>query len=217
MTVVEVLVSLGLLGSALAATNLVQGETTSALRAATQRDAANELARATLEEAKAFGCGLATGSEPAARLSAWQQHCWGGLGDASYSKTVGTVTYSVTLLSAWAELDAPNGACAAARPVPDGLERHVTVVWTGHRVSADDFESVPPDAAEYRDSSDGALVTTGSPGLRTTVTVGQTTIARTIGPQGCALWGFLPAGPAPWTVGSRTGTAFVTSGQVTNA
>ena len=216
MTVIEVLVSLGLIGSALAATNLVQGQTTSALRAATERDGANELARATLEEATAYGCGLVTGSEAPPALSAWQQRCWGGLGDSSYTRKVGSVTYAVTLHTAWTQVNAPAGSCAGPVPVPDGLDRLVDVTWSSHAVSADDYESVPPDSAAYRDTSDGALVTTGSPGQVTTVSVRQTTITRAIGGGGCALWGFLPPGPITWTVGSRTGSAVIASGEVTN-
>jgi hypothetical protein len=232
-TVVEIVVAMTLLATVFASVTALMSWTAAGLGVASDRDGAQQVADATLEEATSAGCGLVTGAESSAVLARWQRQCWGGLGDSSYDTAVGTTTYTATLHTAWRQSGAGAGACvdpqaATTRPKPilaqaDGLERRVTVAWAGrggrHDLTADDYESVPPDAVAYHDTSTGAVLLHGAAGSIATVAVphgpsAPTTVTRTIDSTGCAFFPFLPTGSTAWTAGSSRGTATVVAAEI---
>lgn len=228
MSVVEVMVALALLTAVFGSVTALMSWTAAGMSTAVDRDGAQALANATLEEAKAHGCGLVTGAE--ASVDRWVHLCWGGLGDSAYTTTSGARLYSVVLHTAWRQVGAGPNACIdphaptnrpkTALAAADGLERQVTVSWTAsgsrHEVAATDYESVPPDAVAYRDSSRGAVLLQGPAGSVAAVSArsGGPTVTRTVDPSGCALFPFLPAGSVTWSIGPQSGTATVVAEQI---
>jgi type II secretory pathway pseudopilin PulG len=219
MTLVEVLVALTLLSSALAATLPLIGRIGALVRTATDRDAAERIATSTIEQAKAYGCGLARGDESESVIARIHSKCWGAYGDSEWTVSSMDTSFTVTLQTAWTQIGAGATACvdpnsASDRPRPllaaaDGLERTVEVRWARQTLKVDDFESVPPDAVAYRDTSRGALLLEGAAGAIAWVAVGSQPLPRRIGGDGCAFFPFLPAGQVTWSTGAARGTASV--------
>lgn len=223
LTVLEVVVALAVVSVVFGSLTVLVGRTVDALSTATDRDGAQQVATATLEEAKAFGCGLARGDESPAQLTSVQQHCWGGLGDATFSTVVGSTTYAGSLRTSWEQL---GGGCGdpqrpkAILAEADGLARIVTIRWTAggqtHQLTSRDYEAVPPDAVAYRDTSRGALLLKAAPGTTASIARGASPpVTREVDASGCALFPFLPAGAVSWTVGSARGIAAIAAESIT--
>ncbi|MHB8465712.1 MAG: hypothetical protein ACYDD7_12885 [Acidimicrobiales bacterium] len=224
------MVALGVVTALLVSLTTLIGRTSEALTTATDRDGAEQLVAATLEEARAFACGVVRGDEDASTIETWRSRCWGGLGDSAYTAIVGGTPYTASLHTAWRQIGAPRDNCIDANPTRDRpkpvlaqadlLMQEVTVQWTSrgrpHALSATTYAAVPPDAVAYRETSRGALVLHGRRGTRTVISVGTSPpVSRIVDESGCVLYPFLPNSAVSWTIGSMRGTAEVGAETVT--
>ena len=227
MTIIEVVTALALVGLVAASVAVLTERTTAAVVDADGRDGARQVAIAMIESAAIRGCGLARGDEGSSTADLIKGRCWGSVGDSTWSTTVGSISYVATLTTMWRQIGAGRNCSDTTRPAAlradaDGLALTVSVVWTEggrpQQVTIDDYETVPPDAAAYRDTSRGALVLSGAEGVSASVSSnGKVTVQRKIGPGGCSLFPFLPQGTAQWSVGAQSGTSFISPQAISTA
>lgn len=217
-TVIEFLVASTLLLAGLSASGAALSRSLTALADGRARDDAAALAYSVLERADAFGCGLGTASPLAAVGEARAaQRCGGlgtgadgGTGDVSFVEVRNGRDFTVEFRAAWRRVGGVGGADPCAAPGPAGtaglLVRRV-VVRTARpgpdlAVVAETAESVPPDAAAFRDPHAGGVLVRGTPPgaavrLHVDGAVDVTRHAAESGAgAGCVWFPFLPAGVA---------------------
>ncbi|HVT78407.1 MAG TPA: prepilin-type N-terminal cleavage/methylation domain-containing protein [Acidimicrobiales bacterium] len=214
-TLIEVVVAAAIMLAVVVAAAQAVTSVSKSSAANDRRDKATTAAYRVLEKAKAFGCGLATGSatggETQSVLSALKAKCWNSLSDATVTDGGSVARFHTQ----WSVTGAAPGACSAlTSQQPDTLIRQVAVAYTNYGGATTNRvvstrEALPPDAAGYNLIGRGGIVVSGVAAgttvtLRANGTTGWADVTRGPDSAGCVWFPFLS--PGNYSLTNSTGS-----------